>query len=61
MAKEKHIEVGDTVYHKAAEEKIRGIVTAIRLVEVDFGPEHGHQVHHSHTLTDTFVPKFGDG
>jgi len=61
MAKEKHFEVGDTVYSKAsADDKIPGIVTAVRLIEVDWGPDRVTSVHHEHTLTDKFVPKFGD-
>lgn len=61
MAKEKpRIEVGDTVYHKNAEDKVTGTVTAIRLVEVDWGPECGTIVHREDTLTDKYVQKFGD-
>jgi hypothetical protein len=52
--------VGDVVYHKTAEEKIEGIVTAVRLVEVDWGPDRVTSVHHENTLTDKFTPKFGD-
>lgn len=61
MAKEKHLEVGDVVYHRSPEEKIQGIVTAVRLVEVDWGPENMTSVHHENTLTDKFTVKFGDG
>lgn len=61
MAKEKpRLEVGDVVYHKNSEEKQAGIVTAVRLVEVDWSPEIGAIVHHEDTLTDKFTPKFGE-
>ncbi len=58
--KDKHPEVGDVVYHKTAEERVEGIVTAVRLVEVDWGPDRVTSVHHESTLTDKFTPKFGD-
>lgn len=54
------IEVGDVVYHKNHEDKQAGIVTAVRLVEVDWGPEIGSLIHHEDTLTDKFTPKFGE-
>lgn len=54
-------DVGDVVFHKSAEEKAQGVVIAVRLIEVDWGPEVGSVVHHEDTLTDKFVPKFGDG
>ncbi len=57
--KDKHLEVGDVVYHKTSEEKVEGIVTATRLVEVDWGPDRVTSVHHEHALTDKFIPKFG--
>lgn len=60
MAKEKQLEIGDTVYHRSAEDKIAGTVVAVKLVEVDWGPEHHCSVHHEHTLTTKFVPKFGE-
>lgn len=60
MAKDKPLKPGDTVYHRSAEEKIAGTVVSVELVEVDWGPEHCSSVHHEHTLTTKYTPKFGD-
>lgn len=61
MAKEKQLEVGDTVFHKTADERREGIVIATKLVEVDWGPELGTSVCLERALTDKYTPKFGDG
>jgi hypothetical protein len=61
MPKEKHFEVGDQVFHKATEDPVVGVVTAVRLIEVDWGPELGTSVHHENVLSTEHVPKFGVG
>lgn len=56
--KEEDFKEGDFVYHKTAEEKVRGIVIAVNNVEVDWGPEIGVVAHDPRTLTHNFTPKF---
>jgi hypothetical protein len=59
MAKQKSIEPGDVVYHLTESEKLPGIVTATKLVEVDWGPEHATSVHREEALTTVFIPDYG--
>lgn len=59
MAKERGIAPGTVVYHIAEAEKKPGVVTQVRLVEVDWGPETGTTVHAEEVLTQTFVPDYG--
>ena len=57
---------GDTVYHRARSDKVRGIVTDIKfcgdggvLYAVCWGTV-GSDNHYEMELTDTFVPDFSD-
>jgi hypothetical protein len=62
MAKERapEIQVGDVVYHTTQEDRIAGVVIAVRMVLVDFGPEHGESYHPESALTDRYRPNFGE-
>lgn len=59
MAKQPpELQVGDVVYHTTQEDRIAGVVVSVRLVEVDWGPEHGTSVHPEASLSDRYRPNF---